>query len=478
MNGLLEGLEVSIVRKQHVLDTVSTKRLDPEYFQKRYLLDEFFIKQNMQFFRSPTELGLTIDASAFYPSIEEFYGSGDLPFYRVGDVDGLIDDEGALRIPQDLCDQFPTLRRVEEGDILFTKGGAIDRSGYVTKAGAVSRDLIFLNTSILPENQRLSLFAYFQTALFRRLLTRSSSQTAQPHLTITLVRQLPFFQSSGLVSASLAKVILAAYGQVETAMRELERASGVLLDALGLADWMPPEPLTYAAKASDALAAGRLDAQYFMPAKEQVKRALAALPGMPLSGRVNSIREQWVPDRAPPTMRVRNYDVTDALVPLLDAEKETSFAADIGSMKKVLRDGDVAVSRLRAYLKEIAVVRTGDAIPSVGSSEFIVLRLKGADISPETLMVFLRSQPVQTILKWCQDGSQHPRFSEADLLSIPVPDAVAEASAKVTLIVQEGFAARDRARRLLDAAKRAVEIAIEDSDAAALDYLAMVQGAN
>lgn len=73
-------------------------------------------------------------------------------------------------------------------------------------------------------------------------------------------------------------------------------------------------------------------------------------------------------------MRVRNYDVTDALVPLLDAEKEPSFAADIGSMKKVLKDGDVAISRLRAYLREVAVVRTGDDVPSVGSSEFIVLR--------------------------------------------------------------------------------------------------------
>src|SRR3546814_9236538 len=137
-------------------------------------------------------------------------------------------------------------------------------------------------------------------------------------------------------------------------------------------------------------------------------------------------------------MRVRNYDVTDALVPLLDAEKEPQAAAEIGSVKKALRDGDVAVSRLRAYLREIAVVRTDDDIPSVGSSEFIVLRPKKdqRDLSPETLMVFLRSAPVQTILKWCQDGSQHPRFSEGDLLSTPVPDAVASVSGQITGIVR------------------------------------------
>jgi hypothetical protein len=254
-------------------------------------------------------------------------------------------------------------------------------------------------------------------------------------------------------------------------------AEDALLAAFGRAHWTPPEPLAYSARASDVFASGRFDAQYFMPAKEQVKQSLAALPSQLLSDRVDSIRDQWVPDRAPPTMRVRNYDVTDALVPLLDAEKEPSFAAEIGSMKKVFKDGDVAISRLRAYLKEVAVVRTGDAIPSVGSSEFIVLRPKGKAISPETLMIFLRSAPAQTILKWCQDGSQHPRFSESDLLSIPVPDAVATVSDQITKIVQGGFTARHRARNLLEAAKRAVEIAIEDGEPAAMAYLDQAEGA-
>ena len=69
-------------------------------------------------------------------------------------------------------------------------------------------------------------------------------------------------------------------------------------------------------------------------------------------------------------------------------------------------------------------------------------------------MVFLRSAPVQTILKWCQDGSQHPRFSEGDLLSIPVPDAVSGVSAQTTTIVKESFATRHQSRLLLEVAKR------------------------
>jgi len=52
-------------------------------------------------------------------------------------------------------------------------------------------------------------------------------------------------------------------------------------------------------------------------------------------------------------------------------------------------------------------------------------------------------------------------------LSIPVPDAVADVSPEITKIVQDGFAARHRARKLLEATRCAVEIAIEDGEDAA-----------
>ena len=220
--------------------------------------------------------------------------------------------------------------------------------------------------------------------------------------------------------------------------------------------------------------AGQLDAQYFMPAKQAVLKALAARPGETLGERFRSVREMFDPNKPNGIEVVRNFDVTDGLVPILDDQMEPMPVEEIGSIKKKLRTGDVAISRLRAYLKQIAVVRTSPNVPAVGSSEFIVLRPRDPrtnGIAPETLVTFLRSQPVQSVLKWCQDGSQHPRFSESDLLAIPVPYAVADASGTIEATVKEGFAARAKARSLLDAAKRAVEIAIERSEAEALRFL-------
>jgi type I restriction enzyme, S subunit len=475
----LEGLEISILALSKVLNENSKIRIDSGFFTKAALQAEALVKA------MPNEqlgtLASTFRKGIFDIKADSYVEPGEgIPFIRITDIKtGMIQKEKTAWIDH-AAHAIEAKTALTRGDLVLSKT-AYPAAALVSLPDCnVSQDTIAMRmTAAAKQSFRAGyIVAFLNSSFGLAQMARRFQGNVQQHLSLEDGKSVRVPLFSVAFQDKVQSLVLSSEDEQGSVIQSMQLAESTLLDSLGLADWAPPEPLSYGAKSSDAIAAGRLDAQYFMPAKEQVKRALEALPGKLLSDRVSSIREQWVPDRAPPTMRVRNYDVTDALVPLLDAEKEPSFAADIGSMKKVLRDGDVAVSRLRAYLKEIAVVRTGDTIPSVGSSEFIVLRPNGSDISSETLMVFLRSTPVQTILKWCQDGSQHPRFSEGDLLSIPVPDAAADVSAKVTLIVQEGFAARYRARRLLDAAKRAVEIAIEDSEAAALAYLVTVEVAN
>jgi hypothetical protein len=154
---------------------------------------------------------------------------------------------------------------------------------------------------------------------------------------------------------------------------------------------------------------------------------------------------------------VRNFGLTEALDPVLDDTKEPTSVDQLGSAKKQLTAGDIVISRLRSYLKEIALVRTTDSLRTVGSSEFIVLRPKAKAISAATLLIYLRSLPVQTVLKWSQDGSNHPRFNEADLLALPVPEKVERAAPTIDGLVEQAISARREARLLLEQAKAEVE---------------------
>jgi hypothetical protein len=286
------------------------------------------------------------------------------------------------------------------------------------------------------------------------------------------VRELPIFIGTSKLKERCLAIVQESYAARAKSIQLLQDAENALLRTLNLENWQPPRPLSYTRRSTNAFAAGRFDAEYFYPAKAAAQAYLCALPGKTIGSMFNSIRELWQPENAPTDQRVRNYDLNDALSPFLDDTKEPSYPTEISSTKKRIKKGDIVVSRLRSYLKEIAVVQADSEVPLVGSTEFIVLRPKAGAIPVEALLVFLRSTLPQLIFQWSQDGSNHPRFDEKELLNLHVPDAVSAISKELSDSVNAATSARQRAKELLEAAKRAVEIAIEDSEGTALQFLA------
>lgn len=282
--------------------------------------------------------------------------------------------------------------------------------------------------------------------------------------------EIPRFSES--FESKVAIISLRAHRTRRTVHQCFAEAESGLLQSLGLQNWEAPEPLSYVRSSQDAFAAGRLDAQYFHPAKIEALAKLSALSNCTVGDRFNSVRELWQPDDDSGPDVVRNYDLTDALSPFLDGLKEPSDRTTIASTKKVIRGGDLVVSRLRSYLKEIALVQPGGDVPMVASTEYIVLRPKqSGDVPVEALMIFLRSALPQVVFKWSQDGSNHPRFDENELLRLPLPQVLIQHSNDYVVAVRAVIAQQESAMQLLDTAKRAVEIAIEHDEKAAMAYL-------
>jgi hypothetical protein len=120
------------------------------------------------------------------------------------------------------------------------------------------------------------------------------------------------------------------------------------------------------------------------------------------------------------------FDTSDAREGILVTHKQAIRIRDLGSAKKVVEANDLIVSRLRPYLRQVAFVdaavaeRAGEAL-LLCSTEFFVLRPLDRQ-SLAFLVPFLLSQPVQTVLAAAQEGGHHPRFNEATLLGLPVPE--------------------------------------------------------
>lgn len=465
---LLEGLDGSEVRSTTALLRVQTARIDAEYFGKQYLQDEKIVRRRHADFQSLSELGLTVDASAFYPSIEAHYGQGELPFLRVADVNAFIDWQGCTTIPATLCDQYPTLARVKPGDILLTKGGSIARVGLVTREAAASRDLIFIDSSKLSADRQAFLYLYFQSGFFHRALVRSSSQTAQPHLTITLVRELPVLASSEEFRRNVHDVVARAFQYQAGAIEQLAKAQSLLLQALGLHTWPQPDALSYQRSSRDAFAAGRLDAEHFQPRFAALAAKLAAI------GNSERLGTQLLFNA-----RGKQPEYADAGVPVInskhvlrnevrcdDDNRRAVFDAD----SLLIQSGDVLINgtgvgtigRAAAYLHQS---------PALPDNHVTILRPSSA-LDPVYLAIFLNSLAGQLQVDQRLRGSSGQiELYPTDIAEFQVWVAPESLQLKIRHMVERGFAQRQVATRLLDAAKHAVEIAIEHSESAALRHL-------
>jgi hypothetical protein len=123
-------------------------------------------------------------------------------------------------------------------------------------------------------------------------------------------------------------------------------------------------------------------------------------------------------------------DTSHAREGVITSPKYTVKRPEIGSTKKVIDKNDVIISRLRPYLRQVALVdgelhgwSSGSTL--ICSTEFFVLRSID-ERSIAFLVPYLLSPSVQMVLAASQEGGHHPRFDEATLLTLPIPSRILE----------------------------------------------------
>jgi len=167
----------------------------------------------------------------------------------------------------------------------------------------------------------------------------------------------------------------------------------------------------------------RLDAEFYHPEKLEAMEKLSKSGVSTISENFRNIKETFNPVRHRlATIPARVFDLSDVSSFLLEEGKEVAGPDEVGSTKKIFRQSDVLISRLRPYLKEVSFVGFND-VQKLASTEFIVLRKrKDSKFPPQALFAFLMTGEVQKILFWSQGGTEHPRFSENLLMSLRLPN--------------------------------------------------------
>jgi hypothetical protein len=170
--------------------------------------------------------------------------------------------------------------------------------------------------------------------------------------------------------------------------------------------------------------------------------------GVPLSDLVVERRE-----RADDLSLV--LDTTHARDGILDVRGAARDAAVVRSAKKLAHAGDVIVSRLRPYLRQIALVHPsaleGRASIAV-STEFYVLAPKSKREDPAFLVAYFLSSRAQEALAAAQEGGHHPRVPRSSLFALRVPHDRVRNRAKTSREVKSRLAS------LYEAQSRVAEV--------------------
>lgn len=469
---LLEGLEAVEIEFSELDEPL---RIEAEYYKKRYLqIEELLAKLKHELLKH-VRIKVT-DGTHFTPT----YTESGIPFLSALNVlENRLDfSVGHQFISSNEHEFLYTRCDPKPGDILLRKVGVGPRWAAVVPKG-VPEFSIFVSVALIrtkPKELRPAYLSTFINSYYgQEQLLRIQKGMSQPDLHLEDINRLVVPIFSDTFQLRIEETIAISEWKFAAAVDYYKQAERTLLAKLGLLDWQPPEPLTYERKASAAFAAGRLDAEHF----QEKYLALEKQLGLYSSGTmalgeiclqpVNGVEIREYVEDGVPYLRIgdlQQLDIREDSVVRIDPD-----AADEVSSKVALNQGDVLVSRSGSL--GVTCVVSEDWTGAVISSHLIRIRLTDKRFDPYYVALFLGSMPGKFQIQKRSNGVIQPEINQPALKTIILPILHTEVQKNIRALILQSRKARRTAKALLEQAKRAVEIAIEENEATALEFLQM-----
>lgn len=455
----MEGLEAVEIRQSELNEEL---RVDSQYFQKRYLYEDA---------RRRHFTNLLLGAQAFVTDGPHGYHEVDEASPIAMLTAKCAKEWFATRTEADTISadtHNANLRSsLEVDDLILSTRGTVGLCAIVEQdvlPSNIDQDVARVAVSETAEINPRYLLAYLNSCYGQDWITRNAAGMVQQGLSLAKVRQLPIPLLSQRLQELIAAVISDATGQRRASADILTQAEQTLLAELGLADWAPPEPLAYSRSSRHVLVAGRFDSQFHAPRVQDLIKRLSK--SRLTIGDVAPLRKEYfAPKSGQPFDYIEIGDVSpygEAGGSRLDGSEAPSRATWI------VHDGDVITSTVRPNRRLSAMIQP-EQNGFVCSSGFAVLNPQR--VPSEVMLTYLRLPLLCELMDLHTTATMYPAIAVADLLALPFAPPSAAASSLVVERVQSAKRARDQAGQLLDRAKHAVEIAIENGQAAALRYL-------
>lgn len=359
------------------------------------------------------------------------------------------------------------------GELLINKIGNPGRCYLMPKLEQpVTLGMNLFLVRINPNKQYTYQFiwAFLNSEIGQKIIYRKINGTApfsidkEAILSLYIPRLLVCFQKK------IANIVDMAYSKIFDSKSLYTEAEQLLLQELGLVNFKPSTENIAIKKLSESFGTtGRLDAEYYQPKYEEIENVISKYRlGYNAIGSVFKLSKQNFKvdkDKLYEYVEIGSINVSSGeIVPELITGAELPSNA-----KRKLKVGQVIVSKVRTYRSGIAII---DKDNYVGSTAFSILEEKpNGKVNKETLFSFLRSN---LFLEWSlkpNTGTSYPVILDEDILNFNIPLIDTNIQNIIASKIQQSFALRKESKHLLDIAKQAVEMAIEEDEETAIKWL-------
>ena len=455
-------MQYSIVDYQSIVDASHSLRLDAEFFRPDYLQ----IQRRLEAIGSHRLIDFQVNIR--HPKeIKRNYVDNGVLFLRAQNVRPLSIDltSNPVYISEEDAELLQD-NTIHYKDILITRSGA--NAGqcaiYLEDRHAISSSHTFIVQSGNLNPFFLAIFLNTKHGI--ALIEKGKYGSAQPEVAPYFLYQIPVPNLENLPSV-IEKIYLESKDLTELSKIRYAETEALLLSELGLADWQPKHKLAFATDYASMQQAERIDADYFQPKYEDIEKGIKNY-----SNGHTSIRNEFEQSKSTfeiePEKLHRYVEIGSVNVSTGEVVVEEILGKDLpANAKRVLKKGDVIVSKVRTYRGAITTIQEDGY---VGSGAFCVLTENGR-INKETLLACLRSKLFLTWSLKPNTGTSYPTLDDDDILDFPIPLLPEDKQAEIQQKVVESFNLHKHAKDLLECAKRAVEIAIEQDEQTAINWL-------
>jgi restriction endonuclease S subunit len=472
---LLEGLEISEVMLSYVQRKNDAFRFDSNFFQKEYLVEEQLIQKKNPATLSSLGVGLK-SFGAYSLNSEVTYLDEGVPFVRgVNMKHGRISFTNMTYISEK-ANSLLWKSAVKPEMILLSMSGTIGEVAIASKDWTYpinsNQDIAKIDTK--GKINPYYLYVFLLTKFGQNFLAREARGSVQQHVFLSQIENLDVPEFGSKFSIQIEKAIHKSDDAQRCSEIKIQDAEKLLLSTMGIANFLPlAETVNIKSFKQSFAATGRLDPEHYQPKFDQLENALGSFPGGTttvgaLADEIaNGAEVREYQAEGTPYLRIGDLkflDVDASSVVRIDPASAKSGLEKIG-----LKAGDVLLSRSGSLAVSAVVEPAWES--ALISSHLIRLRIRDSRIDPYFLALFFMTLPGKMqIQKWSNGGVQ-PEISQPAVKVITVPVLPWPEQQEIRRLILLARALRTKSDNLLQAAKRAVEIAIEQNEAAGMAYL-------